>query len=533
MSKIKKAFAILLSMAMILGMSLTVFANDDTSKTEASVKGLESDRLTVTAYQIISYDEAGYYEPVLPDSITTDGKTEDNQHDILTPTADDVQKLAARTDELTTTVTEWSKTEKQDETYTYSSNALTAGTWMIIVSGSEKYLYNPAIISVNVTADGTEYGTLNLVTDSWDHELYPKRSEPTITKTAEKADTKDTEVVGVQHGDIIKFTVTSDIPDYSSDVTSIDTYIISDQLDGLSLVKNDQYPVTVTVDGAEDISAIKNTIINAVMDGESTFSAVLSEADTFLLANGGKQIVITYYAKVTSIDKINVDELNNTAKLEYSTRDKTITKDDSTKHYTFGFDTGFNGSFTSDNKTGEFFKIDEKGNVNYEEKNSGKVTVTSPLFGAKFELRIGSKTGEVFGTYTTDSDGRLEVNGLDPDVTYYLVETKAPSGYTLNTTPIKVEIEADFTGDTLTGYDVIFNDGKTTATTHYGYEEGETIIINTEDTPSNPYGFKNTTLNNLPSTGGMGTTIFTIGGCVIMIAAAGLYFASRRRQESK
>lgn len=40
----------------------------------------------------------------------------------------------------------------------------------------------------------------------------------------------------------------------------------------------------------------------------------------------------------------------------------------------------------------------------------------------------------------------------------------------------------------------------------------------------------NTKLVALPSTGGIGTTIFTIGGCVIMIAAAGLYFASRRKE---
>ena len=44
--------------------------------------------------------------------------------------------------------------------------------------------------------------------------------------------------------------------------------------------------------------------------------------------------------------------------------------------------------------------------------------------------------------------------------------------------------------------------------------------------------FMNTKLVSLPSTGGIGTTMFTIGGCGIMIAAAYLFFASRRREEA-
>ena len=37
--------------------------------------------------------------------------------------------------------------------------------------------------------------------------------------------------------------------------------------------------------------------------------------------------------------------------------------------------------------------------------------------------------------------------------------------------------------------------------------------------------------STLPSTGGIGTTIFTIAGCLIMIAAAGLFFATRRKTQ--
>ena len=100
---------------------------------------------------------------------------------------------------------------------------------------------------------------------------------------------------------------------------------------------------------------------------------------------------------------------------------------------------------------------------------------------------------------TTDaSDGQAVVKGFDDEYTYTFVEIKAPDGYSI-ADPEDAVWDAESS-----------NSDKT----------GNATVINTK-------------LASLPSTGGIGTTIFTIGGCVIMVSAAGLYFASRRRQENK
>ena len=101
-------------------------------------------------------------------------------------------------------------------------------------------------------------------------------------------------------------------------------------------------------------------------------------------------------------------------------------------------------------------------------------------------------------TIVTGLYGTVKVTGLD-EGTYWFKETEAPEGYALVEEPISAMIEA-------------------------GKEDREVSIGEKSD-----FTFTNTKLSALPATGGIGTTIFTIGGCVIMIAAAGLFFASRRK----
>ena len=539
MSKVKKILAMLMEVVMTLGMCVTAFASG-ISDTAASIKNISfegktsdgKDKITVTAYQIISYDIAGTYSPVISGTISeVDGK--------LSVTAANLEDLYKNhLSDLKTVNHDFTRVGETDE---FRCNTLDYGTWMIVITGSEKYLYNPAVISVWKGTDGNKkYGTMDLVSDQWMEEnVYAKKSEPTIKKEVLTENVK-----GVQYGDVLQFQVTADVPSYMSNKV-IETYSISDELTGLELVTDEKHAPEATVGNAlnEELTGKVNAAIQA---GSKSFT-VSSFSNDFMKTNAGKQIVIKYWARVSSNAEINVDKLNNKATLVYDTNGGPHTKYAETKHYTFGIDTDITGGNIEGNKTGEFIKVDADGTVRYHETNNTPVVENGlALNGAQFQLHIGTEDGTLFEdadrnkTFTT-VDGKLEINGLDSDINYYLIETKAPDGYTLNATPIQVKINAsiDEKGN-LTGYQVVMTvkdeDGNYTipsSTTNYGYkmEDGETTLINDEEHPSNPLGFQNTTLQSLPSTGGIGTTIFTIGGCAIMVTAAGLYFATRKKTE--
>ena len=572
MKKMKRLWAALLTLAMVLGMSMTTMAaapNPATDVKTVDVENLEPG-VTVTAYQFIkaTYNETndGFtgYEWLVDGDSNSNVKAGDTVT-IKTGTTDEVVGLTS--DFITALAA--SDLTKLTNTATATADAngkatlsLKPGTWLILVTSGDdtSKVYNPMVASVYYAksgSDNTMDGDSVDASEKWTLETtgaYAKTSDLTITKTVDD-DTKEierdrTKTENIAKSEKVTFTVNTTIPSYSDAYLDTGdhklTFEIKDTINaGLRYcgAPKDTVQVTApkkTVNGVS-VDAERGTDYTVTYydkdEKELTTDKYETEAAYFIVsfspaylkslaAATDRAVTITYKAFVTTAASV-VTPGENTVTLTYSdtpssTKDKTASE----KVYTFDLD--------GDNEGGVFTKVKED--------------KTTPLAGATFTLYRTYENGKLddaFGSYTTGDDGTIRFHGLGAlekdaqgDVkenqsgtgAYYLKETEAPAPYTVNDTIYKVEvvdiIRASATDDTVTGYTVKVSDPKT----------GETIGTTTFTVSSGKIQASGSTVNivntkiiNLPSTGGIGTTIFTIGGCVIMIAAAFLFFANRRK----
>lgn len=131
-------------------------------------------------------------------------------------------------------------------------------------------------------------------------------------------------------------------------------------------------------------------------------------------------------------------------------------------------------------------------------------------------------------TYITPENGILEIQGLKPG-TYYLRETKAPSGYILLPEPIKIEIhwrgadgDAGLEEKTL---EVVVDNGK------HNQAAGGQITVNTETENQVEITVVNSELYELPSSGGMGIYWYLIGGILLMTGAVLILYKNKMAGE--
>ena len=452
------------------------------------------------------------------------------------------------------------------------------GLYMAVVTPADhKYIYNPIFVHLDSSTNDNSFGATE-DQSYYENEGAAKKSEVPLQKTAGSdndyttpSDNGDT----AKPGDVLDFTVTTAIPGYGDEFLA-PVYNVSDTMNGLEL-QYDPAEIKVKVGGTYITEDTTKYTISGNKDGYK----IEFESDYLKTLKVATDLVIEYKAKVLDGENVNVVKEKNTVELEFShdpsTEDASHPdggekkyKKDITNHYTFSIDA--NNLVQPDDsligKSGsELIKVgvDANGNPITSEKTFSEITKekgqAGPLDGALFELK--DKDGNSFNPQklaTSDAAGRLNFTGLDAGV-YYLEEIKAPAGYVKQSGQVKITITAEFDTKNVTeyydqdgnwwdvggegrtaytydvkelkNYKVTYGDADASEYTFgHAHESKENEIKWSIDSSKEaPQSIVNTKGVELPSTGGMGTTLFYIIGAILVVGA-GIVLVTRRRMSA-
>lgn len=477
MKKMKKILAVILSLAMVLGMSITAFAAKEGATLE--VKGLATyAEQRVDIYEIYRLDanDNGWVAADWTDGTNVTPETLAN--------ADMINALRQKA--LNTNATATNKSAKlADGKYASNVNftGLQAGAYLVIVTDP---------------TSKTEYSTMVAKTYQYDanNNLIAPLNASVFAKAEGYHTGKEADKTNAEVGDLVTYTVRTTVPYQEVKPNGqklVNEFTVSDKLTGATFylkgeaVKGTAAVNKITVNGVT-VEGFAN--LAESLHGKSSFDLNLMGLVTDDNTYAGQEVVITYTALV---DKANTVENKAT-----STQDPNGT---TTKTYSGNATiTKYEVGTTNVLKGAEFvvYRINKETN----KKEYAVIDVNGWITGQWIEETTENEVPDRLGsTLTTADDGTVTVKGLKAG-DYYFKEVVAPDGYSINNGDIAFTMEEKLTNGAVTSV-----------------------------AAANPELIKmyDSKLSELPSTGGMGTTLFTIAGCAIMVAAAGFFFASRKR----
>lgn len=289
-------------------------------------------------------------------------------------------------------------------------------------------------------------------------------------------------------GDTVNYQITFNATNFETNnklTTAITQYVVEDTPSALDIntstvvvkVGNTTLASSKYTVSKEDNGKLTITIPWQVDNNDGTYTA---------LYNSPSLVTITYSATVTGDA---TDKATNAAKVKYNGKEL---NGGTTTTETYYFD------IVKDNNknevlTGAEFKL-------YDAVTGGNEIPVVKLSDGVYRVAEENETGVAIEA------GQARIQGLDGTKTYYLEETTAPVGYNILTSRVAVAINN--------------SDNPATVET----DQGVTKYVSGGVEIENQRGAE------LPSTGGMGTTIFYVLGAILVLGA-GVVLVSRRRME--
>ena len=511
MKHIKKLASLLLALVMALSLAVTAFADEPT--TYSITINNSTAGHTYEAYQIFTGDlatnEAG--NKVLSNIVWGSGVSEAGQSALGDAAAKaETLKTEADAKAFAKAVAPYLTTAAG------SANTVTDGKYVISDLAAGYYLVKDQ--NGSLTGDNDSY-TEYIIQVVGNVTATPKSDVPEVQKKVKDInDSTDTTKTDWQDsadydiGDSIPFQLKATLAD---NVSSYTTYkvVFHDTLSKGLTYNND---AKVYIDGTETNGFTVTATVNA--DGTTTLTVSCDDVKA-LGAGNSSVITVEYTAKLNenavlgsagNPNKVYLEYSNNPNKSEAGNNETGNTPEDTV--IVFTYKTIIN-------------KVDSE---------------NKPLTGAAFKLEklIKGKDGAA-DTWTTVKEFTVDetttsftFSGLD-DGQYKLTETKTPAGYnTIDPIYFVIEATHDATADTpaltvLKAYLTDENGNKKTEV-----KDGESVNIDLGTVDQTAGSITTTVVNKsgseLPSTGGIGTTIFYVLGGVLVLAAVVLLVTKKR-----
>ena len=582
MKKMRRIASVLLALTMVFGLTATAFAaeaNTDAGRVQATVTN--ETKHSYAAYQIFKGTQeagnaalgdvdwgSGVNGPDLLTALQGDNRLNvgEGGSNIFAGYTEAAQVAAAlekyKADPVVAAV--FANLADKNRTGTAEAQIAAGATYVPIPVG---YYLLVDTTNLGEGANDALNPALLQVTNNGDITIKEKYEVPTVDKSVTGTDGITGEATDCNIGDSVTFTLTGTLPGdgegqydgkWLDDYDSY-KYIFHDTLsDGLQY--NGDVKVYLAGKGADG----KPDLAGKTEIAESGYTVAAGDAaaegDTLTVTfedlkkvdgvTDASFIIVEYSATLTEAAVIKKPGNTNTVKLEYSNNPNTDssgdpsdgtgeTPEDTVYVFTYELD-GTKVDGQTPNKTlkdAQFVLYRGKDgadptyadgiptNVEYALVAGGKLTGWTDDRGTA----IGTEEVKGPGIVASGENGLFVISGLDAG-TYYLEEVKAPAGYNLLKDPVKLTIDAEISGGdaetkqppTIGKLDLI-TEGKDGSITTPGDKDNGTVSLEVQ----NNMGAL------LPSTGGMGTTLFYIAGAALVLAAGVLFMMKRRTDAGK